>query len=292
MGINFVTFNMLNRIIVNNLYKIPHDIDLIAGVPRSGLLAANILACHLNKPLTDVDGILTRKIFDAGRTKNKQGWIDDISSAKKILVVEDSVASGKSLMTVKARLQNLNSEIIYLSIIVEPHSANLPDIFFIVVPQPRVFEWNYMHHIFLRRCCVDIDGVLCQDPDPDQNDDGEKYTSFCLNATPKFIPSQPIGCIVTARLKKYTFETQQWLWRNRIHYDNMIMLNLDSAEERRRLGIHANFKAEVYKALDNAELFIESDFEQAKIIATLANKDVFCVENSIIVKGGGTTYYG
>ncbi len=292
MSLNFITFNMLNRIIVDNLYKIPHDIDVVAGVPRSGLLSANIIACHLNKPLTDVEGILTGKIFDAGRTKNKSGWIDDISKAKKILVVEDSVASGQSLMTVKAQLQNVNQTIIYLSIMVAPSSANIPDIFFIVVPLPRVFEWNYMHHSFLWKCCVDMEGVLCQDPTPEQNDDGKNYREFCLNAMPKFIPSQPIGCIVTARLQKYSSETQQWLSKNNVPYKNLIMLNLDSAEERRKLGVHANFKAEVYKYIDKAELFIESDFEQAKIIAKLSQKDVFCVENSVIIKGGGTQYYG
>ena len=286
MSVNFITFNMLNRVIVDNLYKIPHDIDLIVGIPRSGLLAANIIACHLNKPLTDVDGLLTGKIFQAGFTKNKRGWIDDVSSARKILVVEDSVMSGQSLMTMKKRLQNFDAEIIYLSIIVAPHSANLPDIFFAVVPSPRVFEWNYMHHTLLRRCCVDMDGVLCQDPTPAQNDDGERYRDFCLNAIPKFIPSQPIGFIVTARLQKYAAETEKWLAKHKVPYDNLIMLNLDSAEERRRLGIHANFKAQVYNAIGGAELFIESDFEQAKTIAALTNKDVFCVENSIIVRGG------
>ena len=287
---NFVTFNILNRIIVSNLYKLPHDIDIVAGVPRSGLLAANIIACYLNKPLTDIDNILAGKLYEAGFTKNKSDWIRDISEAKKILIVEYSVASGHSLLTAKDKLKSLNIEQIYLSIIVAPESQNIPDIFFAIVPFPRIFEWNYMHHTFLRLSCVDLDGVLCEDPTAEQNDDGDNYRNFCLNAIPKLIPSQPIGCIVTARLQKYSFETQQWLNKYKIRYDNLIMLNLNSAEERRRLNIHSDYKAQVYQHFNNAILFIESSFEQAKNIAKLSNKDVFCVENSAFIPGGDFTY--
>jgi uncharacterized HAD superfamily protein len=30
----------------------------------------------------------------------------------------------------------------------------------------------------LKKACFDIDGVLCADPLPEQNDDGEKYINF------------------------------------------------------------------------------------------------------------------
>ncbi|MBR1728760.1 MAG: hypothetical protein IJ728_04475 [Selenomonadaceae bacterium] len=52
---NFVTFSALNNDVIKNLHKIPRDIDLVIGVPRSGLLVANILALYLNKPLISID---------------------------------------------------------------------------------------------------------------------------------------------------------------------------------------------------------------------------------------------
>ena len=285
MAINFVTFGMLNKLLIDNLHRIPHDIDVVVGTPRSGLLLANMIACYLNKPLTDVAGVIAGRLFEAGRTKNKTDWVRDFSTVKKILVVEDSVASGKSINQVKNRLALINVEKFYLAALVEPRAINTVDLFFAVVPQPRMFEWNFMHHVILKKSCVDLDGVLCQDPTPEQNDDGENYRNFILNATPKFIPSQPIGWIVTARLKKYVKETHLWLRKNNIRYDTLVMLNMDSAAQRRALGIHANYKAEVYSDMEKAVLFIESDSGQAQKIASLTKKDVFCVANSTMYRG-------
>ena len=291
MAINFVTFDILNKLLIHNLHRIPHDIDVVVGVPRSGLILANMISCYLNKPLTDVSGVIAGKLFDAGNTKNKTSWVRDFSTVKKILVVEDSAASGNSINQVKNRLALINVEKIYLAAFVEPSAINAVDLFFAVVPQPRMFEWNFMHHGLLKYCCVDFDGVLCQDPTSEQNDDGENYRKFILNATPKFIPSQPIGWIVTARLKKYFEETRFWLKKNNVIYNALIMLNLDSAEQRRALGVHANFKAEVYSQIKEAVLFIESDSNQAQVIAHLAKKDVFCVANSAIYRAGGACNY-
>ena len=180
MSINFITFDILNRLLVHNLPRIPHDVDAVVGVPRSGLLLANMISCCLNKPLTDVAGVVAGKFFDAGRTKNKTDWAHDFSAVKKILVVEDSVASGNSINQVKHRLVLVNVEKIYLAAFVEPQAVNTVDLFFAVVPQPRMFEWNYMHHGLLRLCCVDLDGVLCRDPTPEENDDGENYRIYSV----------------------------------------------------------------------------------------------------------------
>ena len=286
MAVNFVTFDMLNKLLIHNLHRIPHDVDVIVGVPRSGLLLANMISCYLNKPLTDVAGVIAGKLFDAGNTKNKNAWVRDFSTVKKILVVEDSIASGNSINQVKKRLELINVEKIYLAAIVEPRAVNNADLFFAVVPQPRMFEWNFMHHGLLKHCCVDFDGVLCQDPTEEQNDDGENYRNFILNAAPKFIPSQPLGWIVTARLKKYAEETQFWLRKYNVQYGGLIMLNMESAKQRQALGIHADFKAQIYSSIKEAVLFIESDFNQARAIAKLANKDVFCVASSSIYRGG------
>lgn len=285
MSVNFVTFNMLNKLMLQNLHRIPHDIDVVVGVPRSGLLLANMIACQLNKPLTDVSGVIAGKLMDSGISKKKDNWVRDFSTVKKILVVEDSVATGLSINQVKQRLALINVEKIYLAAIVKPDVVNMVDLYFAVVPSPRMFEWNYMHHNYLKHCCLDFDGVLCQDPTPEQNDDGENYRNFILNAEPKLIPSRPVGYIVTSRLQKYSEETSLWLKKYNIQYEGLIMLNLESAEQRRALGIHADFKAKVYHELKNSSLFIESEPRQAKKIAQLTKKDVFCVENSTIYRG-------
>lgn len=285
MAINFVTFDMLNKMMIKNLHRIPHDVDVVVGVPRSGLILANMIACQLNKPLTDVAGVIGGRLFNSGRTKNKADWVRDFSGVKKILVVEDSADRGISINQAKTQLASIKVEKIYLAAMVAPRSVQMVDLYFEVVPQPRMFEWNFMHHGLLNKCCLDFDGVLCHDPTREQNDDGEKYRDFLLNAEPKFIPSRPVGYIVTSRLQKYSKETQAWLRKHNIRYEGLAMLNLESAEQRRALGIHAKFKAEAYNLLKGTELFIESEPRQANEIAKLTGKDVYCVANSTMYRG-------
>lgn len=271
---------MLNKILVANLHRIPHDIDVVVGVPRSGLLLANMIACYLNKPLTDVDGALAGRLFEIGSTKPRDGMIKNFSTAKKILVVDDTVYTGLSLNRVKARLAHVAAEKIYLAAFVVPESAAMVDMFFATVPQPRVFEWNFMHHPIIGRCCVDFDGVLCQDPAPEQDDDGENYRRFLLTAAPKFIPSFTVGCIVTSRLKKYSEETVRWLNEHNVKFNALAMLDGVTAHQRQVLALNAKFKAQVYGSIESAMLFVESNPDQAQEIFRLTGKPVWCVANS------------
>ena len=41
------TYNDLQKDIVGNLWKIPNDVDLIVGIPRSGILAASFIEIGL-----------------------------------------------------------------------------------------------------------------------------------------------------------------------------------------------------------------------------------------------------
>ena len=128
--------------------------------------------------------------------------------------------------------------------------------------------------------CFDIDGVLCEDPKEEQNDDWPLYQDFILNARQKFNPTATIWYLVTTRLEKYRRETELRLKNNRIKYSELIMLNLPTKEERIRLNMHWKFKWEVYRKLKDSILFIESDYNQAIEIAKISNKPVFCTENS------------
>ena len=55
----------------------------------------------------------------------------------------------------------MESKCIYLAIYALETNISMVDIFFEICHQPRMFEWNYMHHWGLKYACVDIDGVLC-----------------------------------------------------------------------------------------------------------------------------------
>lgn len=274
---NYRSIADLSGAIRTNLHRLPDGIDLIVGIPRSGMLPANIMALHMNRKLTDISGYLADIRLSHGRSR--KSMFPDVlrpSDARHVLIVDDSIQSGISLEQVRALVleRGWKHKVTYCAIYASGQALSQVDVFFEVVEQPRVFEWNVMHRSFLSNCCLDIDGVLCIDPTKEENDDGERYRSFLLNATPMMIPSYKIGHLVTSRLEKYRPETEQWLARQGIIYDSLHMLDLQDAQTRRRMGCHASFKAGVFRSLKDTGLFIESEDSQAVEIARYSGKPV------------------
>lgn len=276
---NYRSISDLSKAIRSNLFRVPADVDLVVGIPRSGMLAASILALNLNIRFCDVDFFLKNDALRSGVTRNaRYPAINSPSDAKHILIVDDSVSSGESLQLIRNQIvaERRPQRVTYCAIYTAPSATEKVDVYFEVLKHPRVFEWNLMHRAFLQECCVDIDGVLCVDPTELQNDDGPAYKEFLRNASPLVIPSYPVGHLVTSRLERYRGETEQWLKKHNVAYGMLHMLDLPDAKTRRLLGCHASFKAEVYGRLTNTELFIESEPDQAKLIANLSGKHVLC----------------
>ena len=51
----YITLHDLTTTVRNNIYKIPHDIDFVIGIPRSGIIVGSIISEFLNVPLIDID---------------------------------------------------------------------------------------------------------------------------------------------------------------------------------------------------------------------------------------------
>ena len=269
--------------IAANLHRLPGGLDLIVGIPRSGLLAANLVALHLNKPMTDVDGFLAGRVLAGG-----ERLISTISRndgrKPRVLVVDDSICSGEAMKRTRQRIAAAapDAELFFAAVYATHQSELRVDLAFERCPLPRVFEWNLMHSGQLSHSCVDIDGVLCVDPTEEENDDGPRYTAFLENATPLHLPTLPVHALVTCRLEKYRKPTEDWLARHGVSYRKLVMLNLPSKAARLAANPHGSFKAQVY-ANDSADLFIESSAAQAERIADGASKPVFCIETRRMV---------
>lgn len=274
---NYRNIKDLNNVILQKLSIIPRDFDLIVGVPRSGMLPANLLSLYLNRPYTDIDSFLNGHIYKAGA---RSQFFEAGGSHKKVLVVEDSVASGSAMKEVKESLKHLEDkfDLKYCAIYMVPGKEKMVDYFFEMVPLPRYFQWNILNHTTLEKACFDIDGVLCADPLPEQNDDGEKYIDFILNAPPLFIPGSKIGTIVTSRLEKYRKETVTWLEANNIKYNDLVMLDLPDMAARQKANNHGGHKAKAYMSKPYV-LFIESELNQAIEINRISKKPVLCTAN-------------
>lgn len=272
------TYHDLQGDILHNLWKIPKDVDLIVGIPRSGILVASFIALSLNLPMVDLEGFCSGRVFETGTTRRRQKIT---SHYRRALIVDDSSRTGEALARA---VETLNSASITLppvtTCVVYGTSAirDRVDIVMDVIDQPRIFEWNVLHHPgILKEACLDIDGVLCHDPSHAENDDGPAYLSFLQNARPLYLPSHPIKALVTSRLEKYRPETEEWLRRHGIVYDELIMLDLPNAMERRKAGVHGSHKATYYRR-SSATLFIESELHQAHEIAKLSGKPVLSLE--------------
>ena len=278
-SIAFRSIADLNNCIFKNIAKIPKDVDLIVGLPRSGMLPANIIALYLNKPYTDIDSFLEGKVYGCGYRGN---FIKD-RDVKKILVIDDSISSGSAIAKAKEKLKNSKFEFIYAAVYGRSESRLRVDICLEIIDGLRVFQWNMFHHkLILSMACMDIDGVLCRDPTPEENDDGKKYMEFLLTAEPKFIPSVKVKTLISCRLEKYRKATELWLKSNGIEYDNLIMLNLPNATERRKWNRYGDYKGNEYKK-PGYVFFIESSLNEAKRIKEVSGKTVFCTEAMTLI---------
>ena len=266
----------LNNIILRKLSILPRDFDLIVGIPRSGMLPANLIALYLNLPYTDIHSFVNGHIYQAG----ERSRFFNLKDMKKILVVDDSVASGTAMDRSRQTLKDAEKkfEIEYCAVYMVPGKEKTVDYYFEVVPLPRFFQWNILNHTALEKACFDIDGVLSVDPDEVDNDDGERYVRFLLNAAPLFIPGSRIGTIVTSRLEKYRKETEEWLRNHNIKYNELVMLDMPDMKARQKAGNHAEHKAKTYMSKPYV-LFIESDVRQAAEINRISGKPVLCTAN-------------
>jgi uncharacterized HAD superfamily protein/hypoxanthine phosphoribosyltransferase len=285
--INVRTIADLNKLIVRSLTKIDPEISLVVGVPRSGLLVANVIALHLNVPLVTLDAFLSGDLQQTftRRVGTKHANPASLTQKPKIIIVDDSVGTGQTLANIKAAVERSEAgarhRVSYLAAYACSDNAGSLDSHLEILEHPRVFEWNLLHHDYTNSFCVDMDGVLCEDPAVDENDEGERYLRFLSTARPKVLPSRGVGAIVTARLEKFRPQTTAWLAKYGIKYKRLIMLNLATGDERRRLGAHAKFKADVYQTL-GGYLFVESDPNQSREIFDLTGMPVFCPDTAVL----------
>ncbi len=277
---NYRNISQLNEAILKNIDKVPFDIDLVVGIPRSGIIPGSLIALYRNIPYVNLGEFESGIMFAGGeRLKNYNA-----DSIKRVLIIDDSLWSGKALSNCKQRIEKLpyNFNYIYGVVYVLPESKDLTDIYFEELPIPRVFQWNLFHHTLISNSCVDIDGVLCVDPTKEENDDGARYEDFILNARALYTPTVKINTIVSCRLEKYRVQTEQWLAEHNIEYNNLVLLDLPNKEARIKWGKYGEYKAKVYMQ-SSCSFFIESSLKQATTIAKITGKLVFCTETFDII---------
>ena len=276
---NYVSYAQMTQDVTKWAESIPKPY-LVVGVPRSGMLPATILALYWNCRLASLDEFVDGKIMG-------QGYRGEDLVIQNVLVVEDSYLTGSSMNKARElinKMQPTSVKIKYGAIYSAVEKPVL-DYYYKLIPGGRFFQWNWRYHKnLINLSCFDIDGVLCVKPTAEQNDDGERYRHFILNTKPLHIPPYKIGMIITSRLEKFRPETEAWLKKHNVQYNELRMLKYPTGAFRRRMGHHGVHKANHYSQT-NCKLFVEDEKWQAQEIAYRTGRSVLCVTDWKIYGG-------
>jgi adenine/guanine phosphoribosyltransferase-like PRPP-binding protein len=269
-------------LIRRNLHLVPADVDLVVGVPRSGILPAATIALLLNLRYTDLDSFLEQRLCGTGSTKPASRLIDDAMAARHVLVVDDSLNRGYAMHEVRERLQRagIAAKVTLAAIYVVPDGTAEVDIAFEVLPLPRIFEWNAFHHITLERTCAMFEGVLCRQPSRAERADAARFAHFLDGAAPLMRPTRPLACVLAGMPDAYRPLIADWLARHGIAHQRLELFAGQSPHA--NADADARAKARIYGA-GKEVLLIEGDHAQAAAIAELSGKPVFSFEAQTII---------
>ncbi|MBI2082433.1 MAG: hypothetical protein HYT76_02590 [Deltaproteobacteria bacterium] len=117
--------------------KIEEAPDLIVGISRGGLVPARLLATYLK--VKDLHCLSVRKI--GGERKVVTEITDDIRG-KRILLVEDMLETGKSLIVAKKHLESKAALVKTACLYTMPVSEIEPDFFLRQVKEIEKFPWE------------------------------------------------------------------------------------------------------------------------------------------------------
>jgi hypothetical protein len=287
----FTTISDLNNATLSLLKKIP-PIRGVAGVPVSGLLVAPTIATLLHVPLYEVSE-------QHGLVKTGHGWrgcsrIAD--SSLPLLVVDDTVSSGRSIGLMRDRLKadGVNN-CLFASSLCHGNSLDKVDLYGSQCDEPHLLEWNlansgYMstlghHGLHGAGIVCDMDGVICQDPprhfDETNDDDRDAYLRWLADAPlGTFLPRMhDVPVIVSWRCEYTRSLTEHWLRRHHIKYKRLVLWGDNSQKPAEQSA------SRTWQPLDhkgrilleaNYAMIVESCEHQSRAICEATGKSVLC----------------
>ena len=266
-----------------NLWKIPQDVDLIVGVPRSGMIPALMIAELLNKRCATLDEFVAGREMSCGARQRLMAPHEDI---RKVLIIDDTVNKGGAMERTRELVAQVADryDIIFACLYARGRNAKeLVDVWLEDIYSPNgwwyLYEWNILHHTNSKtlQSMWDIDGLLCKEPPKDK--DTAAYEAYLPVAVPMVIPTTTVGAFVTYRLEKYRSITEQWLRGQGVTWNRLLMFDAPDRDARKRMQGASEYKAQAYRDAAWARLFVESSARQAERIHLLTGKPVYCYEN-------------
>lgn len=264
-SLNELSLDIYDKILPN----LPRDIGIVYGIPRSGMIPASIIATAIGTKL----GTLGESTYFGERERNVV-----LPKGKKILIVDDSIHTGKAMQKALELLQLDKSQYYTCVIYAHSKSAHLIDFYAKTLDKGRIFQWNFSGIGATKNFCWDLDGVICTDPKV-YDDDGEKYRLEIVEGVkPLILPQVKIKAIITNRIERWRNETETWLKQYGVQYEHLIMQPYSTAVERRLKSTSEEFKANNFLSLKGS-IFIESHDKIAEKIHILTNHPVLSIES-------------
>lgn len=111
--------------------------DVIIGLVRGGIVPARLLAKYLG-----VNGMYCITVAKHGDERLITTWINEKLNDKNILLVEDVLESGASLITAKKYLEGLGAKVKTASIYIQPQTKIIPDYYIAKTKEVPTFPWD------------------------------------------------------------------------------------------------------------------------------------------------------
>jgi orotate phosphoribosyltransferase len=251
------------------------DCKYILGVARSGLLPATIISAAIHKPVYSINQ-KTLEITNLGGGSR----FDDLKTGSIVYLIDDSSWTGNSTCELKNLIsEKIKDKIKTVSIYTSHLAYKKVDIYSRLIHPWHLFEWNLYNTAYNN--AYDIDGLICRDFKPEEDDDGEIYKKVMKNMKlTKIQPRKKPVVFITARLEKYREETEKWLLDNEFKIKELIMGPWQTKQERELINM-GEWKAAQFNKCD-ADIYVESSDYLAKEISKHTHKLVICPESKSV----------
>jgi hypoxanthine phosphoribosyltransferase len=111
--------------------------DIIIGITRGGLVPARLISSQLT--VKDMYGLTVKKI---GNERKVTSTILEDIKGKKILLIEDMLETGKSLLVAKQYLEGKGAIVKTACLYIMPHSEIKPDFYLKEIKELAKFPWE------------------------------------------------------------------------------------------------------------------------------------------------------
>lgn len=255
---------------------IPRKFDLVIGIPRNGMIPAELVGIEHGVPVANVDTFINKtfRIHSTGTRKDKY---------ENILLVDENVGTGRQMQAAKERLLKIDPKLKISTaapFVTEAQAKNINYYYAINKGTILATELDLIKTPLTVGClCTDMDGVLCEDMPIDIKEEDKE--SFIKNAKPNIIPRYAIETIATGRPEAYRSITEEWLKKNNVIYNKLVMAQADED------GITTKVKV-IRK--DKPGTFWESDPFQSRMIFLRTGCRVLCTENMYFYGGNQYDY--